>query len=229
MHILVDKKMPGKAKEILCRYGNVIEFYSQHIVYEAISGHPDIFFCQTPETLIAAPNTPQHILGMLSEHNIDYTTGHNPLESAYPRTAFYNAVVHNDMLIHNLSITDSSITTQASIKIKINVNQGYTRCNLMGLPDNSFITSDKGIETTLKKENFNTLFINPGNIKLTGFAHGFLGGACGIAKDKFFICGSLKYLHNPGVLKLFIEKSGLEVVELYDGQVMDVGSILFVT
>ena len=72
MLILLDRKMPETAKEKLATYGEIVEFASKGITYEAISGHPDIFFCPTPAGLIVAPNLPQEYFSFLDQNNITY-------------------------------------------------------------------------------------------------------------------------------------------------------------
>jgi hypothetical protein len=74
-------------------YGGLMELETSGITYPAISGHPDIFFCQTPAGLIVAPNLPEEYFSLLDQHKIKYQKGENPLGKAYPQTSPYNAVV----------------------------------------------------------------------------------------------------------------------------------------
>ena len=68
MLIFVDEKIPPKACEKLAEYGEVIKFKTNEIVYEAISGHPDIFFSQMENQLVVAPNLPPFYFQKLKEH-----------------------------------------------------------------------------------------------------------------------------------------------------------------
>lgn len=65
MLIVIDKRIPEEAKKRLSGFGKIIEFETKGITYPAISGHPDIFMCQTTESLICAPN----LLKKRSFHN----------------------------------------------------------------------------------------------------------------------------------------------------------------
>ena len=58
MLIIIDKRMPAEIRQQLKMYGDVLEIQTSGIVYPSISGHPDIFFCQTAAGLIAAPDLP---------------------------------------------------------------------------------------------------------------------------------------------------------------------------
>jgi hypothetical protein len=228
MLIIIDKRMPEKAKQTLSGYGELLEFVSSGITYKEISGHPDIFFCQTPAGLVAAPNVPFVFEEELAQHGIRCIHGNLPVGKTYPETARYNAVVTSRFLVHNSALTDSVIPDLNPGSEAICVSQGYSRCNLMEIREEQFITSDKGIENTLVSRGINVNFFSPDGIVLPGYEHGFLGGCCGIHGDKFFVTGSLRFLKEGGELRALLNRAGLEIIELYDGPLFDGGSILFI-
>jgi hypothetical protein len=61
MMIIVDNKITPVAKRRLSSFGELVELKTDGITYPAISGHPDIFFCQSADNLIVAPNLPGRI------------------------------------------------------------------------------------------------------------------------------------------------------------------------
>ncbi len=61
MLIIVDKKIPWEAKDKLSVSGTVLELETEGIVYPAISGHPDIFFCKTPQMLVISPKSSRKV------------------------------------------------------------------------------------------------------------------------------------------------------------------------
>ena len=65
MLILLTAKCPKLQKKNWQPYGEIVEFATEGITYEAISGHPDIFFCPTPAGLIVAPNLPEKYFKIL--------------------------------------------------------------------------------------------------------------------------------------------------------------------
>ena len=226
--IIIDKKLPYKAKTALSDFGEIIELSTSNITYEAISGHPDIFFCKTNNKLIVAPNLPNHYLKILKDKNIFFIFGNENIKSKYPSTAIYNSVVTENFLLHNTKITDKVISENTKELKQIHVNQAYTRCNLLPLKNDSFITSDKGIYKTLIKENLNVLFVSPIGILLKGFKNGFFGGACGVYENKVFILGSLKYFPEGEKVKAFLKELNYEIIELYDGPLIDGGNLIFI-
>ncbi len=223
--IIIDKKMPFEAKSKLLDYGDVLDFETAGITYPAISGHPDIFFCQAPAGLVVTRGLPDHYYEVFRQKGLNFVKGELKPGNKYPETAYYNAVITDNLLIHNLKVTDSAILGACSDLDHIHVNQAYTRCNLLAL-NQMFVTSDKGIHHTLVSKGLDCRYFSPDGIQLHGFRHGFLGGACGIFEDKVFVCGSLKYFSQGKEFKQIVDRAGYKLVELYDGPLVDVGSIM---
>lgn len=206
----------------------MLPFETKGITYPAISGHPDVFFCLTDKNLIIAPNTPEDFKKELTDSNVSYLEGQGNIGNNYPETATYNAVVTEKFLIHNLKITDNSIIETCIDKTAIHVNQAYTRCNLLPLKNDSFITSDKGIYETLLTKKLNVLYVNPHGILLPGFSNGFFGGACGVYQHQIFTIGSLRNFTDGEKVTKFIEDLGYQIIELYNGPMYDGGSLIFI-
>jgi hypothetical protein len=224
--IIADKRIPEQAKDKLKGFGDVLFLESEGTTYEAISGHPDIFFCAGNNKLIVAPNLPEKFKEKLKNRSVDFVSGKKPVGAKYPETAFYNAVVTENYLIHNLKYTDAAILEANGNLKKINVNQAYTRCNLLPLPGDKFITSDRGIEKRLNNEGLECLYVSPGDILLPGFEHGFFGGTCGVFENELLLIGGLKNFKDGEKIRQFLAKTKMEIIELYEGPLVDGGSIL---
>jgi hypothetical protein len=228
MLIIVDHKISGEAKGKLSAYGDLMELKTEGITYPAISGHPDIFFCQAPGKLIVAPNLPGLYFDQLRDHNVDYITGELPVGFEYPASARYNAVATDKYLIHNFRHTDFMITRTLEDLHPIHVDQGYCRCNLLPLKNDHFITSDRGIEKGLHPWGLHPLGLQPFGILLDGFPHGFFGGCCGVLNDKVFINGSLKFYKEGEKVRDFLKELDYEILELMQDPLVDIGSIFFI-
>lgn len=228
MLIIVDKKLPGPAKALLSYSGQLIELETFGITYKAISGHPDIFFFQIDDLLIVAPNLPENYKSKLRSLGVTFSEGSKAVGATYPESAIYNAVATSRFFVHNLSITDPSVLSFAGDKIKINVKQGYTRCNLVFLAPDRAISSDMGICKKLSEASVKVLFFDPKSILLQGFDHGFIGGCCGVSDNKLWISGTLNYHRDGQNLRDFATDAGFEIIELNDGPLFDAGSIFFV-
>ena len=253
MLIIVDHKIPDEAKkELVLSFsqdsGVLMELETDGLVYPAISGHPDIFFCQAPQTLVVSPNLPERYLNLLDQHKITYVKGHihtgeiandkkngsQSIQLKQKKAAenkamtCYNAAINNQFLVHRLEYTEPVILENCHFLKKIAVKQGYTRCNLMLLKDSHYITSDQGIDLVLKSAGLNGLYVSPENIVLPGFPNGFIGGAMGLYQNSIYFTGSLKYLPGGEEIAAFIKGLGYRVTELYDGPLFDGGGILFI-
>ena len=236
--IIADGRMPEEAKKNLKKLGDVLFLNPTDITYKSISAHPDIFFFQTKNGLVYAPNAPKRIVKELKKRKIKLTEGKKEVGRKYPDTVPYNAVGIGDTLIHNLKHTDPTILSLYENHIQ--VNQGYTRCNLVALNGNSFITSipDNRQQTTDNRlcpseshvETYgrtSILYIDPKQIKLEGHDHGFFPGCCGVWKNNLIVCGSTKYLKEKEALDKFLKDNDFNLIELYDGELVDVGSVFF--
>jgi rRNA-processing protein FCF1 len=227
MFIIANKHIPKHAFQKLSGFGNVIPFSTEGITYPSISCHPDIFFVQTENGLVVAPNLPLEMKNSFFENKIYFEEGNSEVGSKYPQTAAYNAVITEEYLIHNLKITDSILLSRCEKLEKIHVNQAYTRCNLLALKENHFITSDRGIEKVLRERRVSVLYINPTKIILPGMKNGFFGGCCGTFGNTIFLIGNFDFLDEGKKARKFIEDLGYKLVELYDGPLFDGGSLIF--
>ena len=72
------------------------------------------------------------------------------------------------------------------------------------------------------------LYIDPKQIKLEGHDHGFFPGCCGVWNNNLIVCGSTKYLKEKEELDKFLKDNNFNLIELYDGELVDVGSVFLV-
>ena len=229
--IIASAIMPPAAKESLMKMGDVVWLHPSDKAYPSISSHPDIFFfCHNErhcQSVICAENADISL-----PNGIMAAKGVKPVGNAYPATVCYNAVGVGGTLIHNLKYTDGKIMElygKISTKsVQLNVNQGYTRCNLLALDEHNYITSDFGIKKVLEENGCDVFYVDPRQVALPGHDHGFFPGCCGLVDDCVVVCGALKHLRECRELKKFIRRNGMKIIELYDGELMDVGSIFFV-
>jgi hypothetical protein len=226
MIIIASSHLPDEAAQVLRKLGRLLLLPPQQGVYESIATHPDIYFCHDGECLYVSPLISKSMLSQLGKIRIEI--GERAPGPVYPATALYNAVLSPTLLIHNLKVTDNTLLKASENRSKIHVSQAYTRCNLINLDDEHFITSDKGIEKALLKHSKKVCFINPSGVRLKGHKHGFFGGACGISGRTLFICGSLSRLDESELLSDFLSNAGWHLISLYNGPLLDLGSLLII-
>lgn len=212
------KYISKKANEELIKYVESEGFkvslvFSENLVGENISCHPDIFMCK---------------LGS-QDNSFLFKGDCKKLRTDYPGDIRYNAACTGKYFIHNLKYTDPLLLKKAKemgMEL-IDVKQGYTKCSVVVVNENSIITYDQGIARACKKHpELEVLLISPGFVRLDGFDTGFIGGASGRLGDHIVFNGNL-YEH-PDFLRIlsFIMKKNLKVKWFPSYPLTDIGSII---
>ncbi|HHW57741.1 MAG TPA: hypothetical protein GXX15_08780 [Clostridia bacterium] len=199
-------------------------------LYDAISFHPDILVHPLGnKEVVVAPNVSQSFIHKLELIGLKVKKGRTFLKRNYPYDIAYNVARLDNVAFHNLKYTDYILRQsleEQGVKF-LNVKQGYTKCNMAIIDENSFITSDKGIYEVAINNGFDVLLIEPGGIFLKGFDYGFIGGAMGlIGNKKLAVTGVFNAHKNYERIMEFLDKKGIEIIYLTLEQIKDIGSII---
>lgn len=207
---------------------DVIKIPKDNNLYEAINGHTDIQLnILNKNTLIINKNINLSFKELLKTKNINFIESNSTLSSKYPSNISLNAYITDNYLVHNLKFTDKKILDYCKNKKTINVNQGYTKCSILPLREKVIITNDTGIYNTLKNENFDILLLPFGDIELSGFNYGFIGGVGGIiSNDSMAFFGSLDNYAFGNEVKKFLYKYDIKPIYLSNTKLIDRGSLL---
>lgn len=226
MLAIIDYRSPKDSIDTLSKHvDDILLFKSENITYESISGHPDIFVYQDENNLIIAPNSPDLLIHFLNKHNVKYEVGKKEVGKNLQNSTPYNCLSTNKYLFHKKGFTDEMIIEKNKYKHFVNLPQAYTRCSLTHLKNNTFLTSDKGIEKILFKEGLDSFYFSPEKIKIFDHKHGFIGGTSGITGNKIFFNGNIE-LHKDGQdLKKSIENLSMEIINLNNDYLYDGGGI----
>lgn len=190
--------------------------------------HPDMQLCAlSRECMFALKNG--GLAQKLAECGIIVSETDNEPSDAYPKDAICNALALNSCLIGNERILDSEIVTAADgLNLKmLSVKQGYAACSVAVVDERSVITADDGIASVLAKNDFDVLKIPPGFINLPGYDYGFIGGCCGLIAPKVLaVTGRLRNHPNGEAVVRFVAERGVSIIEMCDGDLLDVGGII---
>jgi hypothetical protein len=229
MLAIIDYRTSQKAIDNLSKYvKDILLFRSENITYASISGHPDVFIYQDANNLIVAPNSPKELFDFFEKHKIKFEIGYSNVGSNLKNSTLYNCISTDDLFLHIKSFSDKKISEKNIHKHKIYLPQAYTRCSLTHIGNNCFITSDKGIERELLKNNIECLYFSAENIKIFGHKNGFFGGTNGILNNKIFFNGNFHLHKNGKELFQFFEQKQIESICLHNDFLYDGGGMFFV-
>ncbi|MBQ6065362.1 MAG: hypothetical protein IJK89_00945 [Clostridia bacterium] len=152
-----------------------------------------------------------------------------PPGAAYPDDIKLNAAVGKDFALGLIDRIDAGLAAYLREKGRVlaPVKQGYAKCGLCFVTENAFITEDPSIADALERRGAAVLRIAPGDVYLSEAHHGFFGGAGGkIAPDRLAVTGRLSFHRDGDAIRRFAAEHGVEIVELTDERIMDIGGIL---
>ncbi|MBK8806700.1 MAG: hypothetical protein IPO21_08665 [Bacteroidales bacterium] len=225
---IIDSRTPPTAISKLSTLFETFCFTGNNSTYEAISCHPDIYMTHCGSELIVAANAPDALVEMLRAKQIAFSFGKSKVGFQLTDSAYYNSVITDKYFIHKQGFTDILIENICQNLQFINVPQAYTRCSLIHLKDNCFISSDKGIIKQLEKYNLQVIYINPSKIQLPPYKNGFIGGCMGVFGNRLFANGNLNLLVGGEKSKKEIIDIGIEIIELHEDTPYDGGGIFFI-
>ncbi|MGL5328666.1 MAG: DUF6873 family GME fold protein [Peptostreptococcaceae bacterium] len=198
--------------------------------YSAIKYHPDISVCKLNDNnIVVAPNVYNYYNNELKKHGFNVIKGDSVIQNKYPYNIHYNIAILGKFAIHNFKYTDKKILNYLKTNNfeLIDVKQGYSKCSICIVDDNSIITSDEGICDKVKEYNIDCLLIEKGFIDLFDMNYGFIGGCSGLISDKdlaFF--GNIKTHPNHEDILNFISSKNKNVICLSNDNLLDLGSII---
>ena len=228
---IVDKRITIDMENKLKNYDiNIIKTPSCDDTYNAIKHHPDISVCKLDvNNIVVAPNVYDYYNDILSNYNFNVIKGNSTISKKYPNNIQYNVAILGNYAIHNFKYTDNIILEyldKFNIK-KINVKQGYCKCSICIVDENSIITSDEGIHKEVIKYGIDSLLIEKGYIDLFDLDYGFIGGCSGlISKDTLSFFGDIKKHPDYSRILEFVNKKNKKIISLSNEKLLDLGSLI---
>ena len=193
-----------------------------------VSYHADMqFFCAGNNEIVTLQRN--KLIKTLNKLGFSVTETANCPSKTYPNDILCNAFILDKRLFGKLEFIDKVIIDYCKKnKIElIDVKQGYTACSTCIVDKKSIITADSTIAETVRKQGVEALLIEPGHIELHGYDYGFIGGCCGlIDKNKIAFTGNINTHPSANQIKEFLDKLGIEIISLANGNLIDIGGII---
>ncbi len=198
---------------------------------DAVRNHPDMYFVHISDNVLISNKNNCSFEGGCS--NITFVNlqdnSHDEVFLSYPYDAYMNSLVLGNKLICNTKYISAEILGLAENHgiCPLHVNQGYTKCNICVVDENSIITEDCGIAKTLSSNGYNVLLLRSHAVKIKKYNYGFIGGASGkISKDKLAFFGNIKNHPEYNDIYSFLYSKNVEPISLSSEVLTDYGSLL---
>lgn len=226
--VMVDYRTDKVSITELERLGvNVYKTTPVKSLYEEVMGHADMQIHFIDNKAICAPEVYNYYKS-LDFADVELIRGSKELKSTYPDDVAYNVCnIGEYVILRPLSVAIEILSEYHYLKKKIlKSKQGYAKCSICVVNDNSAITADNGMYKLLKENELNVLKIEEGHIELNNMK-GFIGGASGLINDNT-LCfnGDLKTHPDCENIISFCKNVGVDTVSLNKGNLVDIGSIL---
>ena len=197
---------------------------------EPVSTHPDmqIHFIDN-KTAVVAPEVFDYYNELIGD-DVEVIKGNTELSGTYPLDCAYNVTRLGKFIIGNLSYMDTKIKQMYQDRgfEFIHINQGYSKCTVCVVDDNSVITEDEGVCRAITPHNISVFKINSGTVELDGFDYGFIGGASGFISEKVLaFCGNPSTESYFESMEEYIKSKSVDIIYLSSTKLKDYGSILY--
>lgn len=228
---LVDSRISESMVQKLNKLNiNIIKSIKCNETYNAISCHPDICVIKLNDNnILVAPNVFDYYDSCLTPLGFNVIKGSLHIDNRYPNNVHYNVVILGNNVIHNFKYTDNVLLDyiEKHNMNKINVNQGYCKCSICIVDENSIITSDEGIYKEVIKHNIDCLLIEKGHIDLFELDYGFIGGCSGlISQDTLAFFGNIEKHPNFKEIDKFVSERNKKIISLSKEKLTDLGSLI---
>lgn len=229
---VVDGRIAGKIESCLLNKGiRLIKTQKHPGVLDAVSYHPDIMLHHIGgNRIVYAPGTGHKLLQELESNGFCLVQGSTKLTPVYPGDIPYNGTRVGNYFFHYLEYTDPILLNElekSNVEL-VNVKQGYTKCSVAVINENSIITADPAIAGEAAKRDIRALLISPQkNILLPGLDYGFIGGSSGlIGKGSWAVFGKAEKLPAFFQIQEFLNKENCQILSLSDEEVIDYGTLI---
>ncbi|MBR2499728.1 MAG: hypothetical protein IKB60_01470 [Clostridia bacterium] len=229
-YMIIDNRYKEAAQKEWGNLYEIIPSVTSKKLSEPVSAHPDMVLFKTgKDEFICAPDVFCEYKEILEPKGAKIICGKKELSCNYPKDIAYNVFKADTFALAKWQETDKEIIKhleKENIKM-IDIKQGYSKCSVCGF-SGGIITADSGICKVAKRIGTDALEIPSGEILLSGYDYGFIGGASGVnEKGELFFFGDLDSLSYGKEIKRFLIERKIKFFEIKDYPLTDVGTIMF--
>ena len=227
-HIILGEKYRNVLESALFTHDlEPVWLKSNPHVDERLSGHADLSAVQIGKSVILSEylNPCEQIHKIVG---VEYVP--DPQQAVYPYDAGLNFCIVGDKLFFNPKTANAKLVEKCGCKQFIPVKQGYTKCSICVIDENSIITSDKRIAEAAENAGMDALYLSEPFVKLDGFGYGFIGGAAfKISETDIAFTGKIVDTIVERKIESFLSSRNINPIYLTDSQIFDIGSAIPLT
>lgn len=204
-----------------------VKIKSSPFLPKPINSHADLQILHLKNNLLFSQK--EHLFEGLANKNFNLQSISQSPNNKYPDDSRLNCALIGNKLICNKKTVAKEILEFAELNglTVINVNQGYARCSICIVDENSIITDDKSIFAAAQNFLNDTLYVSKNSIRLVGYDYGFIGGCCGkINKNVMAFNGRIESHSDYKQIIDFMDKHNIKIIELNNERLTDIGGIL---
>ncbi len=191
-----------------------------------VSNHADLSALHLGGNKIVLDKKQTALSSKLLSEGFDVILTDNDVSGKYPGDCRLNQILVGEYHIGRLDACDKNVFKNTEL-LRINTNQGYAKCSCLIVDDQSIITDDKALYSDFAKFGFNALLIDKGDISLSGYEYGFIGGASAkISKDEVLFFGDIRKHRSYNDIKNFLDKLNIKTTYIPDCQLTDIGGLV---
>lgn len=232
--VIIDSRLPRSVKDSLSADGfGVIEMPSWDKLQVPVSAHPDMLMFITGDTIITHTDyykKAKTVFRLIISLGYKVILSDESISEKYPDDILFNCVQLDNFVFGKKSHASKYILDYAdkSDKSFIDVKQGYSKCSVAKVNECAAITADTSMYRAMTEHGIDTLLISQGNITLTGYDCGFIGGCSGSFGNKMYFTGNIDLHPDAAKIKEFCRKHGKNAVSLSNEPLFDGGSLFFI-
>lgn len=226
--VVISAEFPAIQKSLERRRIRVLTVEPCQNLALPVRSHADMQLLPLDESTVLISPYQDLLKAELEQLGIKALVGED-FKAQYPEDVPYNAVrVHHYCICNHKTVSPIAAAFWDKCHLQpIRVRQGYTKCSVCVVDEQSIITSDLGIAKSAQTAGLDVLTISPGFIKLPGYDTGFIGGCTGkLSQNCMAFTGRLDSHPDAEAIRCFLRQRKIEPVELCNQPLTDIGSII---
>lgn len=228
---LPEKRVIAGVGDVKIEKVKSVKPFLANCLTEGLMTHADLTFCYLGDgKAVVAPEAFDYYVKQFENTDLEITKGEKYLDRHYPHDASYNVAIVGNKMFCKKDITDCVLLEKAEEKGYeiIDIKQGYSKCSICPIDENSAISADVGFYKKAQKVGMEVLLITNESINLKGYNNGFFGGsAFMIDKKTLFVNGDLTTHPDFEKIADFLEKRGICAIWEKNGEKLyDIGSFV---